>query len=66
MRGPATLKVVAGIAVSFAALVGTIVLLARQQVITVAEAKLMLAALLALYVGVGVLIAIYRLLGKMD
>ena len=61
-----TLALVAGIAASFIGLAGTIFLLARMQIISVAVAKLMLAALLAMYVGVGILIAIYRLLAKVE
>ena len=61
-----TLALVAGIAASFIGLVGTIFFLARVQIISVAVAKLMLAALLAMYVGVGILIAIYRLLAKVE
>ena len=61
-----TLKVVAGIAVSFIALVATIIFLSEMQIISFGVAKLMLVALLGMYVGFGILIAIYRLIGKMD
>jgi len=60
-----TLKVVAGIAASFTALVGAIILLLEMKIISVEMAKLMLVALLAMYVGFGILIAVYRLIGKM-
>ena len=61
-----TLKVVAGIAASFTALVGAIILLLEMKIITVEMAKLMLVALLAMYVGFGILIAIYRLIRKLE
>ena len=61
-----TLKVVAGIAASFIALVGTIILLSEMKIISFEMAKLMLVALLAMYVGFGILIAIYRLIARLD
>jgi hypothetical protein len=61
-----TLKVVAGIAASFAALAGTIILLSEMKIISFEMAKLMLVALLAMYVGFGILIAIYRLIARLD
>ncbi len=61
-----TLKVVAGIAASFTALVGAIILLLEMKIISVEMAKLMLVALLAMYVGFGILIAIYRLIARLD
>jgi hypothetical protein len=60
-----TLKVVAGIAASFTGLVGTIIFLLERKVISVEMASLMLVALLAMYVGFGVLIAVYRLVDKL-
>jgi hypothetical protein len=60
-----TLKVVAGIAASFIGLVGTIIFLLERKVISVEMASLMLVALLAMYVGFGVLIAVYRLVDKL-
>jgi len=60
------LKVVAGIVVSFSALAGTIILLSQVEIISFTMAKLMLAALLGMYVGVGMLIAAYRLIDKLE
>jgi hypothetical protein len=60
------LKVVAGIAASFAALVGTIIFLLEAKIISVEMASLMIIALLAMYVGFGILIAVYRLMGKLE
>jgi hypothetical protein len=60
-----TLKVVAGIAASFIGLVGTIIFLLERKVISAEMASLMLVALLAMYVGFEVLIAVYRLVDKL-
>jgi hypothetical protein len=61
-----TLKVVAGIAALFAGLVGTIIFLLEKKIITFEMAILMFIALLAMYVGFGILIAVYRLVGKLE
>jgi hypothetical protein len=61
-----TLKVVAGVAASFAGLVGTIVFLLVMRIVTLEIAKLMLVALLGMYVGFGILIAVYRLMRKLE
>ena len=61
-----TLKVVAGIVVSFTSLVGTIILLLVTKIISFAMAMLMLVALLGMYIGFGILIAVYRLIGKLE
>ena len=60
-----TLKVVAGIAASLVGLIGTIILLSAMKIISFGVAKLMLVALLGMYVGFGILIAVYRLIGKL-
>jgi hypothetical protein len=61
-----TLKVVAGIAASFTGLVGTIVFLSEKKIISFEMANLMLVALLAMYIGFGILIAVYRLMSKLE
>ena len=61
-----TLKVVAGIVVSFTGLVGTIILLSKTKIISFEVAMLMLVALLGMYIGFGILIAVYRLIGKLE
>jgi len=66
MPGHRTLKVVAGIVVSFTALAGTIILLSEMNIISFGMAMLMLAALLGMYIGFGVLIAVYRLVDKLE
>jgi hypothetical protein len=60
-----TLKVVAGIVASFTGLVGMIIFLSEMKIISFEMAKLMLVALLGMYVGFGILIAVYRLIGKL-
>ena len=61
-----TLKVVAGIAASFAGLVGAIIYLSEAKIIGFEMAMLMLVALLGMYVGFGVLVAVYRLVSKLE
>ena len=61
-----TLRIVAGIAASFIGLVGTIIFLLAMRIVTFEMAKLMVVALLGLYVGLGVLIAVYRLITKLE
>jgi hypothetical protein len=61
-----TLKVVAGIAASFTGLAGTIIFLAAAEIISLGVAILMLVALVGMYVGFGILIAVYRLISKLD
>ena len=61
-----TLKAVAGIAGLFAGLVGTIIFLSEMKIISFEMAKLMLVALLGMYVGFGILIAIYRLIRNLE
>ena len=61
-----TLKIVAGIAASFVGFVGIIIFLLGAKIISIEMAKLMLVALVGLYVGFGFLIAVYRLIGKLD
>ena len=60
------IRVIAGIAASFAGLAGVIIILLGMDVIGLVMAKLMLVALLGMYVGFGVLFAVYRLMGKLD
>ena len=61
-----TLKVVAGVAASFIGLVGTIIFLSEAKIISFEMAILMLVALLGMYVGFGILIAVYRLIDKLE
>jgi len=61
-----TLKVVAGIVISFTGLVVTIILLSEAKIISFTMAMLMLAALLGMYIGFGILIAVYLLIGKLE
>ena len=61
-----TLKVVAGIAASFIGLVGMIIYLWEAKIISFEMAKLMIVALLGMYIGFGILIAVYRLMCKLE
>ncbi len=61
-----TLKVVAGIVISFTALAGTIIFLSAAKIISLGVAILMLVALVGMYVGFGILIAVYRLISKLE
>ena len=61
-----TLRVVAGIAASFIGLAGTIIFLSEAKIIGFEVAMLMLVALLGMYLGFGILIAVYRLVCKLD
>jgi hypothetical protein len=60
------LKIVAGIVVSFAGLAATIVVLLAAEIISFGVAMLMLVALLGMYIGFGILIAVYRLIAKLE
>ncbi len=60
------LKIAAGVAVLFTGLVATIIYLLAKQVITFQMALLMFIGLLGLYLGFGVLIAVYRFIDKLD
>ena len=60
------LTIAGGIAASFLGFVSVIAYLSHAQAISVTVAKLMLVALLGLYFGFGVLIAVYRLISRLD
>ena len=59
------LKVAAAISLSFTGIVVLIMALLVKRVITFQMAMLMLVALLGLYFGFGVLIALYRFTGRL-
>ena len=61
-----TLKVVAGIVISFTGLAGTIIFLSAAEIISLGVTMLMLVALVGMYVGFGILIAVYRLINKLE
>ena len=62
----ATLLAVAGIAASFVGLVGVIIFLLANKIVSFALAMLMLVALFGLYIGFGILIAVYRFISKLE
>ena len=59
-------KIALGVVASFVAFVGAIIFLSVSEIVTFEMAKLMLAALLGMYVGFGFLIAVYVLIRKLD
>ena len=61
-----TLIAVAGIAASFVGLVGVIIFLLANKIVSSAMAMLMLVALFGLYIGFGILIAVYRFIDKLE
>ena len=61
-----TIKVFAGIATSFTGLVGAIFFLSEAKIISFEMAMLMFVALLGMYLGFGFLIAVYRLVSKLE
>jgi hypothetical protein len=60
------LKVALGVALSFAGLVAVIFYLVATNTVSFEFGLLMLVALLGMYVGFGVLIAVYRFIGKLE
>jgi hypothetical protein len=65
-RRSTRLRVAISIALSFSGLVIVVVVMLMRQVISFEMAMLMLVALLGLYVGFGVLIAVYHLIGRLE
>jgi len=51
---------------SFTGLAGVIIFLLVRETITVQMALLMLVGLVAMYVGFGILVAVWRLIGKLE
>jgi allophanate hydrolase subunit 1 len=66
MRKPRTALLAVAIAGSFLGLAATIIVMSAMDVISHTVAKLMLVALLGLYLGFGFLIAVYQLMRKLD
>ena len=57
---------VAGVAASFVGLVGVIIFLLTNKIVSSAMAMLMLVALFGLYIGFGILIAVYHFIEKLE
>ncbi len=66
MRKPRVALIAAAVAGSFVVLAATIIFLSAIDVVSHTVAKLMLVELVGLYLGFGVLIAIYQLMRKLD
>lgn len=60
------LKVALGVVGSFVCLAAAVVFLSAAKIVTFAVAKLMLVALLGMYVGFGFLIAVYVVIRKWE
>lgn len=60
------LRIVAAVVASFSLLIVGVLALLIKQVITFQMALLMLIALFGLYFGFGVLIAVWRFIGKLE
>jgi hypothetical protein len=60
------LKIALSVGGLFMVLIATIIYLLAKRVITPQMAMLMFVALLGLYVGFGVLIAVYRFMSKLE
>jgi hypothetical protein len=61
-----SLKVAVGIAVSFTGLASAIVFLLVTKIMSFELGLLVLVALVAMYLGFGILIAVYRLIGRLE
>jgi hypothetical protein len=66
MRKPRTALLAVAIGGSFLGLAAAIIVMSAMDVIGHTVAKLMLVALLGLYLGFGFLIAVYQLMRKLD
>ena len=61
-----TSKVAIGMTASFIGLAGAIIFLLATKIISVELGGLMLVASLAMHLGFGILIAVYRLIDKLE
>ena len=59
-------RIAAGVAASFVAVLAVIGWLAAEQVVTPQMAVLMSIATFGLYVGFGILIAVYRMINRLE
>ena len=61
-----TPKIVAGMAASFTGLAGAVIFLLVTKTVSVQMGMLMLVALVGMHLGFGILIAVYRLIRKLE
>ena len=61
-----TPKLVAGIVASFMGLAGVIIFLLATKIVSVQIGILMLVMSVGMHLGFGILIAVYRLIGKLE
>ena len=60
------LKITSAVVVSFLGIIALLIYLAQRSILTGSQAGFMVVALFGLYVGFGILIAVYRLVSKLD
>jgi hypothetical protein len=61
-----TPNLVSGIVASFIGLAGVIIVLLAAKIVSVQTGILMLVASVGMHLGFGILIAVYRLIGKLE
>jgi hypothetical protein len=61
-----TLKLVVGMVASFVGLAGVIIFLLATKIVSAQMGILMLVALVGMHLGFGILIAVYRLVRKLE
>jgi hypothetical protein len=61
-----TLKLVVGFVASFLSLAGVIIFLLATEIVSVQIGILMLVMSVGMHLGFGILIAVYRLIGKLE
>jgi hypothetical protein len=61
-----TSKIAVGMAASFTSLAGAIIFLLATKTVSVQMGILMLVASVGMHLGFGILIAVYRLIGKLE
>jgi len=66
MASGSKLKIAAAVIGSFIALLILILYLALRQTVSIQQAGLMSVAVFGMYVGFGTLIAVYRMISKLD
>ena len=66
MSNNGTLKLIVGIVASFMGLAGVIIFLLAAKIVSVQIGILMLVMSVGVHLGFGILIAVYRLIGKLE
>ena len=66
MSNHRTSKLILGIVASFMGLAGVIIFLLATKIVSVQVGILMLVASVGMHLGFGILLAVYRLIGKLE